>query len=162
MSGSIQPKFFSESYALLNPSIFADMQGGGLDLRGEILSLQGVKGGRERGIEFIQALGKKWNTQGNEKTSLEAFLSRILLLSDTVRNQAVFSKITKAFSKQEGYFKRLFSGESWEEWTESQTALGRVVSHFGECVQSQTVVESCLQKFDREMVQRANEEAGAL
>ncbi len=159
MSGSIQPKFFSESYALLNPSIFADMQGGGLDLRGETLSLQGMKGEQERGIRLLQALAKKWSTQGNEKRSLEAFLNRILFLPS---DRPVFSKITEAFFKREGYFKRLFSGESWEEWTESRTALGWVVSHFRDCVQSQTVVESCLQKFDREMVQRANEEAGAL
>lgn len=48
---------------------------------------------------------------------------------DTIQKKEIFYQMVASLKyKKEGYFRRLFSNESWEEWTEHRTDLGKVLS----------------------------------
>ena len=89
-------------------------------------------------------------------------MQRSLQLSPSDANAPTFAKITKAFFKNEGYFKRLFTKESWEEWTENRTPLGKVASQFRDCIESGTRVSKFTKSLNEREIQTANEEANAL
>ncbi|NGX43575.1 MAG: Serine/threonine-protein kinase StkP, partial [Chlamydiae bacterium] len=168
MSSSIQLQCFSASHSLMSPCLLADIpRSGVLDLGVETLSLQNMEFDEDKGRQFLQALakktlGKKGHPQKNGKMSLVKLLNRISRLPDTAKNRPVTFKIKTALFKQEGYFKRLFSGEPWEEWTEYRTALGRVVSQFGDCVQNQSQIKNSLHRLGKRLIQKANAEAKVL
>src|SRR5690606_30186332 len=42
------------------------------------------------------------------------------------------------YYKAQGFLARLFSSETWDEWTEPRTALGRVADEFADIITGQT------------------------
>lgn len=67
-----------------------------------------------------------------------------------------FSHMRERFYKPTGYFGRLFSDESWSEWAENLTPLGRVVSSILDNAQSSTSEKISIAKED---LLRANRDA---
>ncbi len=71
--------------------------------------------------------------------------------------------IKQALNKPSGYFSRLFSNESWEEWLEPKTSLGKVVNVFANEVKSEPRNRGRLTRhLDIETLQRANAQAEEL
>jgi DNA repair exonuclease SbcCD ATPase subunit len=75
--------------------------------------------------------------------------------------------IKEALDKPRGYFFRLFSNESWEEWLEDKSALGKVVDLFKACskndLENPTLLKRHLKKnLDIDTLKRANENAKSL
>lgn len=69
------------------------------------------------------------------------------------------SHIRESFYKPAGYFSRFFSQESWDEWAENRTTLGRVVSSIADYAQSPESQKSLLQRLAPEDLIRANLDA---
>ncbi len=115
-----------------------------------------------RARTFIRLLEQNLSPQEKNKSPIQVLLKQTLQLPDSEENKQFFGQISQAFFKQRGYFSRLFSGESWEEWTENRTPLGKVASHLRDCIESHTQVDSFTKKLDEEVVRKANEEAEAL
>jgi hypothetical protein len=71
--------------------------------------------------------------------------------------------LPQACYKPAGYLSRFFSGESWREWFESKTALGRVVAAFEDYI---TVYprfrERVLARFDFNLVHEAVAQAAQI
>ena len=107
---------------------------------------------RERA--FIKGLEKKLSLQGKDPSHLKSLLTH---LPDSKGNE-----VHQALFKQDGYFKRLFSHESWQEWTEDRTALGNVVFQLKNCVESNSRIRNFVKKLDREVILEANKQAKAL
>ncbi len=126
------------------------------------LFIQDTEDIQSRANTFIKSLEKNLDTQEGSKSPLQVFLQHIVQLSPSDETAPVFARITQAFFKQKGYFMRLFSEESWEEWTENRTALGKVAAQFRYCIQSTIELNNCVKKLDGRVIQRANEEAEAL
>ncbi len=123
-----------------------------------IRSLQVEKVNEIRGKAFLRGLEKSWKTPGEEFV-LKSFLQRILKMSDTPENRGLAAKMQGAFFKQQGYLARMFSNETWKEWTENQTELGQVVFELKNCLESQTRVRNCVNKLDQNVLEKANEQA---
>jgi hypothetical protein len=71
--------------------------------------------------------------------------------------------VYRAFVKQTGYISRLFnSAETWDEWTEYKTPLGRVVSNFLEYAFQHKVQQAKLLKRSQPWMEKANHEAQEL
>jgi len=85
---------------------------------------QDSKATQVRARTFFQHLAENLSTQDGNKSSLQTLIERISQLPQTEENH--IAEISQAFFKQRGYFLRLFSDKSWEEWTENRTALGKV------------------------------------
>jgi len=115
-----------------------------------------------RARTFIRLLEQSLILQEKSKPVLGSFLKQVLQLSDSEEDGQRLGEISQAFLKQRGYFSRFFSGESWEEWTENRTPLGKVTSQFRDCIESQTQVDSFTKRLDGEVVRKADEEADAL
>ncbi len=68
--------------------------------------------------------------------------------------------IKQVLKKSSGYFYRLFSNESWEEWLESRTPLGKVVNVFVNYLKSRpSARDRLLNHLDVDAIQRANTQA---
>ena len=80
-------------------------------------------------------------------------------MPDTLENRGLAAKMQGTFFKQQGYLERMFSKETWEEWTENRTELGRVVFGLKDCLESQTRVKNCVNKLDPNDLKKANEQA---
>nr|NGX59192.1 hypothetical protein [Chlamydiota bacterium] len=93
-----------------------------------------------RASVFINYLERNLNAPEGSKSPLQALLERSLHLPTTEENKLLFSEITGAFFKQKGFLSRLFSNESWEEWFENRTDLGKVASQFRNCIESRAEV----------------------
>ncbi len=123
-----------------------------------IRSLQVEKVNGIRTKSFLRGLEKSWKTPGEEFV-LKSFLQRILEMPDTLENRGLAAKMQGTFFKQQGYLARVFSKETWEEWTENRTELGRVVFELKNCLESQTQVRNCVNKLDPNDLEKANEQA---
>ncbi len=117
---------------------------------------------QERAEAFISNLQKTQFQQNSKGSPLQKLLERTLQLPDTEESKPIFAVINSAFFKQRGYLSRLFSHETWEEWSENRTALGKVASLFKDCMESSRRVRSFTKRLDEKMVQQANDEADAL
>lgn len=63
-----------------------------------------------------------------------------------------------ALRKEEGYLKRFFSNESWDEWTEDRTQLGQVASLFREGL-TKPLPKGLLRRFNANIILRAIEQS---
>ncbi len=126
-----------------------------------ICPLQVEKANGIRTKSFLRDLEKSWKTPGEEFV-LKSFLQRILEMPDTLENRGLAAKMQETFFKQQGYLARMFSKETWEEWTENRTELGRVVFELKNCLESQTRVRNCVNKLDPNDLEKANEQAKVL
>jgi len=115
-----------------------------------------------RARAFFQHFERNLSTQHRSKSPLQALLERTIQLSDSGGNKLLSSVITPAFFKQGGYLSRLFSDESWEEWMENRTSLGKVASQFRDCIGSSTEVSSFTERLNESVTPQASEEADAL
>ena len=131
-------------------------------LDGHSLFVQDSRIAQVRARTFIKFLEQNLESQEKNKSLLQVLLKQTLQLPNSEENKQLFGQVSQAFFKQRGYFSRLFSGESWEEWTENRTPLGKVASHLRDCIESHTQVDSFTKKLDEEVVRKANEEAEAL
>ncbi len=111
---------------------------------------------------LIKDLASNLNTPKGSKSPLQALLEGTLYLPATEENKPLFAEITQAFSKQQGYLSRLFSNESWEEWSENRTALGKVASQFRNCIENRAEVCSFTNEMTSQLIQKANEESRVL
>ncbi|MFI5343999.1 MAG: YncE family protein, partial [Chlamydiales bacterium] len=67
--------------------------------------------------------------------------------------------IKQALNKPSGYLYRLFSTESWEEWLESKTPLGKVLDVFVNCIRSPKARERLIHRLDADILQKASAQA---
>lgn len=67
--------------------------------------------------------------------------------------------IKQAMKKKEGYWKRLFSGETWSEWAEDKTALGQMITLFVDYMGSSYTLENFIRHMDLSLIEAANQEA---
>lgn len=70
--------------------------------------------------------------------------------------------IRVALYKPKGYLGRLFFAESWEEWTESRTNLGKVVHLFTAVAEGSTHLKAGVKHLNASIVQGAIKEAQAV
>jgi len=62
-----------------------------------------------------------------------------------------------ALVKNNGYFTRFFSNESWQDWCENKTPLGKVVSLYCDCVTSTTTLKAFMDRIDEKLLLVANQ-----
>lgn len=111
----------------------------------------------ERLNNFISALKDKLDLQ-NQKNIEPPSLYQILQIVMSEANP----KIKQALIKNEGYFNRLFSAESWTDWTENKTALGKVINIFSAYLGNDASLASSIKVLNLETIQQAEKEAAAL
>lgn len=71
--------------------------------------------------------------------------------------------VKDSLRKKEGYLSRLFSKESWPEWLENQTALGKLVALYIDYLQSPNGRSLAqVQKLDPALVEKADNEASVV
>lgn len=70
--------------------------------------------------------------------------------------------VKEAFIKKEGYSKRFFSKESWEEWVENRTHLGRVASLYIDYVNGSISQQHLQNTLSSETIRKANGEAAVV
>ncbi len=97
--------------------------------------------------DFIKALEKKFVQQGNFPS-----LKKIVKI---VSKEGV-SPIQEALIKNQGYFSRFFSSESWEDWVEQRTPLGQIISTYCDCVTSTTRADVLIKHLDKNILDKAN------
>lgn len=103
--------------------------------------------------DFIRAIRDKF-LEANDQPKLNA-LKKIIRLSTHESNEI----LRQSLFKTEGYIQRLLSNESWAQWTEDRTALGKVIFAFRDCVNSFVSAEKCLERLDVTTLRDANEMA---
>ena len=67
-----------------------------------------------------------------------------------------------ALVKNAGYFTRFFSNESWQDWCENKTPLGKVVSLYCDCVTSTTGLKAFMDRLDENVLKVSNKDAALL
>ena len=82
-------------------------------------------------------------------------LHRVFVLMTKVESP----RVLRALTKTKGYLKRLFSEESWQEWTQQKTALGRVVQAYDFLSLSEDV---WVERLPPEVILKAEEQAKGL
>ena len=90
-----------------------------------------------------------------EGTSLKTLLGR-------VSRGEVDGRTHSAFFKQKGYLARLLGKESWFEWAEERTSLGKVVQQLNYCMHSSGRVGKYVRELDGRIMREAQGEAEAL
>lgn len=104
---------------------------------------------------------------------LQAVLERVELTPDNLSLRNIFiiknnnsslddEIVYRAFVKNMGYVTRILTNETWEEWTEYKTPLGRVVSNFLEYAFNQEEQKAKLVKRSQPWIELANKEAQRL
>lgn len=115
-----------------------------------------VSGRAKRVTEFsnalLQVLGEK--APSHQLPKLE-HLNKLFSLITKERDESVKSALVKS----EGYLVRFFSSESWEEWTENRTSLGKVVSLFIDHEMAPSSATSLVKMLDAKTIRQANREA---
>ena len=109
----------------------------------------------------IRAFGKALKSlalQGASSAGTDTALQRVLEKAVREPNAVIKGALTK----QEGYLKRFFSNETWQEWSQSRTALGRVVDHFFQNMNHFASMERLASLLDVQTIQQANQEAAQL
>ena len=61
--------------------------------------------------------------------------------------------------KKSGYFARWFSNESWEDWLEYRTPLGKVVSMYCDHITTAQTVKASISRLDKKLLEIANQDA---
>ncbi|NGX60299.1 MAG: hypothetical protein KR126chlam3_01470, partial [Chlamydiae bacterium] len=159
--------FFEMNPLVSHSSIAGDFQQfrgfeGGMHFDGQELFAQDGRVAQVRARTFVGLLEQNLILQEKSKPALGSLLRQVLQLSNSKEDRQRLGEISQAFFKQRGYFSRLFSRESWEEWTESRTALGKVASQLRDYMVSSAQVENFTKGLSGEVVRQANEEAEAL
>lgn len=86
-------------------------------------------------------------------------LTDLLKIMREPMTHEVYLQIKRAMHKRESYLKRFFLKETWLEWAEDRTALGRVIALFVEYMESPFILEVFMKRLDRDLLKKANEEA---
>jgi len=92
--------------------------------------------------------------QSSNGSSLKS-LHQVLVLTTKIESP----RVLRALTKTRGYLKRLFSEESWEEWTQQKTALGRIVQAYEFLGLSEDV---WVKRLSSEVILKAEEQARRL
>ncbi len=129
---------------------------------GRNVNLQDSHESLVRASVFFNYLERNLDAPRGSKSPLQALLERSFHIAASEENKSLFSEITHAFFKQKGYLSRLFSNESWDEWVDNRTALGKVASQFSNCIESRAEVCSFTRVRNPQLVQQANEESSVL
>ncbi len=132
------------------------------DFDGRNVILQDSHESLGRASVFFKYLERNLDALKGSKSPLQALLERSFHIPASEENKSLFSEITHVFFKQKGYLSRLFSNESWEEWFDNRTALGKVASQFRNCIESRAEVCSFTKEMHPQLVQQANEETSVL
>ena len=67
-----------------------------------------------------------------------------------------------ALVKKSGYFTRFFSNESWEDWTQYRTPIGRVINMYCDYIISEEPLAPCISRLDKRLLEVANQDAALL
>ena len=70
--------------------------------------------------------------------------------------------IRDKLTKKTGFLSRIFSNESWNDWLENKTAIGKVVSLYCERVTHSTRLEALMDRLDKKVLEVANKDAALL
>jgi len=106
--------------------------------------------------EFIDSLSLRFFNQLNapEIKSLQELLGFVSANGvDPIRD---------TLNKKEGYFTRLFSNESWADWMENKTPIGKVVSLYCDSVTGSTREGSLLERLNKRVLEVSNRDAARL
>lgn len=113
---------------------------------------------KQNTIEKAQHLFKQKLASHNELPCAFQSLNWVF----TVITQEENSQIKNALKKKDGYAKRFFSTETWDEWVEDKTALGKVVSQFLNYIEGTTKVKRFIEMLDTKILLEADQEASLL
>lgn len=94
------------------------------------------------------------------KTSHDHFSSLAILFKNPA--QVPQETMKKHCTKESSYLRRLFSRESWEEWSEHRTDLGKVMALFNDFETSKTRAKNYIKRLTYRTLQKADDEARAL
>ncbi len=109
-----------------------------------------------RTTTFTASIGKTFFNEANapEVRSLNELLQFVSKNGvDPIRNK---------INKQQGFFNRLFSDESWADWLKDKTPLGTVVDLFCERMTHPTPLKALMDRLDRNVLEVANRDAALL
>ena len=70
--------------------------------------------------------------------------------------------IRDKLTKKTGFFSRFFSTESWTDWLEDKTPIGRVVTLYCERLTGSTGLRALMDRLDRNTLEVANQDAALL
>ncbi len=101
----------------------------------------------EKVATFVHSLQEK---TGHSLSSLQTVLDKLMEGDPEMR---------QALRKKEGYFHRLFSKESWEEWTQDKTPLGELIARIADYINGS---KKALKYCDPALAIKANREAQTL
>jgi hypothetical protein len=87
-----------------------------------------------------------------------ADLNKVLLLSVTHPSDI----LNNALTKKEGYASRWFGSESWADWAEDKTSLGKVVALLHDYIQSGNRLDIFTARLDAKTIETACKEATAV
>ncbi len=132
------------------------------DFDGRNVILQDSHESLVRASVFFKCLARNLSPQEGSKSPLQALLERSFHIPASEENELLFSEVPHAFFKQKGYLLRLFSNESWEEWFDHRTALGKVASQLRNCIEGRAEVCSFTKEMNPQLIQKANEETSVL
>lgn len=110
----------------------------------------------EKFNEFTKALEQKVSEDSFSFSKKKIKLLRKLFNSIMTEENPT---IKTALTKKEGYLLRLFSQESWDEWTERKTELGRVVTVFEDFMEGQVPLTNIMQRVDVRTIEKAISQA---
>lgn len=109
-----------------------------------------------RTTEFISAIAAKFLKSGSH-TNYSALKNLIQLVS-----REGVAPIQDALLKKNGYLTRWFSNESWQEWSQYRTPLGRVVSMYCDHINTSQKANVSICRLDKELLEIANRDAAAI
>ncbi len=132
------------------------------DFDGRNVIFQDTHESRVRASVFFKYLERNLDAPKGSKSPLQVLLERSFHIPASEEDELLFSEITHVFFKQKSYLSRLFSNESWEEWFENRTALGKVASQFSNCIESRAEVCSFTKVMHPQLIQKANVETSVL
>jgi len=156
MSMTIEVAKVSESHmGYLSPSFHALWSN--VPLEPNLLP-EAAKVNTSRCQEFMDAVQKKLADDCHHEVMLA---EPIVQLFEQITIEESF-KIKEALKKKLGYFRRFFGSESWGEWIENRTALGKIVSLYVDFITSRTSLDVFLKQLDSATLIAGNEQALAL
>lgn len=109
-----------------------------------------------RTTEFVEELSQRFFKQ-TQPPELKALQKLIKVIS-----KEGILPIRDSLFKQKGYLSRLFSNESWKDWTDNRTPIGKVIRLYCDCVTSSTQLEVFMDLLDRNLLEVSNRDAARL
>jgi len=109
-----------------------------------------------RTTEFVEELSQRFFKQ-TQPPELKALQKLIKVIS-----KEGILPIRDSLFKQKGYLSRLFSNESWKDWTDNRTPIGKVIRSYCDCVTSSTRLEVFMELLDRNLLEVSNRDAKLL